>query len=383
MRRIFVLGCSLLVFACGRGPETSLPSAGEIEAKTLELMEKEDVKGLAVAVVDKESVRDVMSFGYRNVERQEPLETDTIMYGASLTKAAFAYMVLQLVDEGLLDLDRPIADYLDKPIPDYERWASLEGDEDWRLVTLRQVFTHTTGLHNIRYFEPDMDLKFHFKPGEAYAYSGEGFWLAQTLLEEGLGLDVKAEMQRRIFDRFDMPNTSMQWREDFADNLADGYAMDGSFEPHDERSNVAAAGSMDTTIADQANMWRGMLAGEGLSPESRAEWVRGQFPIRTAQKFPTIENFDTHDDRGEPIALSSGLGVESWMGPKGVNFAKGGHNDWTGNIVICQEAEERCLVLLSNSVRAEIIYPELMKFVLGETNYPWWWTYPDLHDQEN
>ncbi len=377
--------CSCLMFfafACASPDETAMPSTEDIREKASELMRREDVKGLAVAVIDGENVRDVMSFGFRNVERKESLETDTIMYGASLTKAAFTYMVLQLVDEGLVDLDRPIADYLDKPIPEYEGWESLEGDEDWRLVTPRHVFTHTTGLHNLRYFEPDMDLKFHFKPGEAYAYSGEGFWLAQLMLEEGLGLNVKEEMQRRMFDRFDMPKTSMQWREDFAENLADGYAMDGSFEPHDERSNVAAAGSMDTTIADQAKMWRGMLNGEGLSKEMRAEWVRGQFPIRTAQKFPTIQNFDTHDDRGEPIALSAGLGVESWNGPKGVNFAKGGHNDWTGNIVICQEAEKRCLVLLSNSVRAEIIYPELMKFVLGETNYPWWWTYSELHDQE-
>ena len=381
MRFVFLLFSPLVLLACAPSPEAALPSSGEIEAKARALMEREDVKGLALAVVDKDDVRDVMSFGYRNVERAAPLETDTIMYGASLTKAAFAYMVLQLVDEGLVDLDQPIADYLDKPIPDYEDWESLEGDDDWRLVTPRHVFTHTTGLANLRFFEPDMDLTFHFKPGEAYAYSGEGFWLVQLMLEQGLGLDVKAEMQRRVFDRFDMPNTSMQWREDFAENLADGYAMDGSFEPHDERDNVSAAGSMDTTIADQAKMWRGMLAGEGLSKEMRAEWVRGQFPIRTAQKFPTIQNFDTHDDRGEPIKLSAGLGVETWQGPRGLAFAKGGHNDWTGNIVICQEVEARCIVLLSNSVRAEIIYPELVKFVLGETGYPWWWTYPDLHDQ--
>lgn len=372
----------LLVAGCGSAPKPELPSSAEIAAETRRLMQREDVKGLALAVVTEGEVREVMSFGYRNVEREESLETDTIMYGASLTKAAFAYMVMQLVDEGVVDLDRPIADYLGRPIPDYEGWAVLEGDEDWRRVTPRHVLTHTTGLHNLRFLEPDRDLKFHFKPGEAYAYSGEGFWLLQLLLEEGLGLDVKEEMQTRMFDRFDMPNTSMQWREDFADNLADGYAMDGSFEPHDERSNVAASGSMDTTIADQAKMWRGMLAGEGLSAASRAEWVRPQFPIRTAQKFPTIENYDTSDPRGEPINLSAGLGVETWDGPQGRAFAKGGHNPWTGNIVICQEAEGRCIVLLANSVRAEIIYPEIVEFVLGETNYPWWWTYPALHDSE-
>ena len=72
------------------------------------------------------------------------------------------------------------------------------------------------------------------------------------------------------------------------------------------------------------------------------------------------------------------MGVDTWDGPHGRVFAKGGHNNWTGNIVICQQAENRCVVL-SNSVRAEIIYPQIVEMVLGETGYPWWWTYPDLH----
>lgn len=184
-----------------------------------------------------------------------------------------------------------------------------------------------------------------------------------------------------MFDRFGMHRTDMQWREDFADNLADGYTMDGSFEPHDERSWVSASGSMDTTIADQARMWRGMLAGEGLSREMRAKWVRGQLPIRSARKFPTLPLQPATHTRSNAIGLSAGLGIETWRGPDGLNFAKGGHNDWTANLAICQETEQRCLVMLSNSVRAEIIFPRIVRMVLGETRYPWWWTYPDLHGQ--
>lgn len=356
--------------------ETPLDS--DLDVIVRSLMAEEDVKGLAVAVIEGHDITHLQSYGYRNVERALPLETDTIMYGASLTKAAFAYMVLQLVDEGRIDLDRSISDYFDKPLPEYDWWSSLADDEEWKLLTPRIILTHTTGLNNLRYFEEDQDLRFHFPPGEHYAYSGEGINILQAVLEEGLGLDVKSEMRRRLFDPFGMPNTSMQWREDFADNLADGYAMDGSFEPHDERSNVSASGSMDTTIADQAQMWRAMLSGEGLSKERRAEWVRSQFPIRTAQKFPTIPMYNTRDDRGEGISLAAGLGVETWRGPTGRYFAKGGHNDWTGNLVICQEPAQRCLVMLANSVRAEIIFPKIAEFVFGKTGYPWWWTYPAL-----
>ena len=382
--------CTAMLAACAANPAerplvSAAPAIGaaELDSRIEALMRSEDVKGLAVAVIDGKRITHVRAFGYRNVEKRLPLETDTIMYGASLTKAAFAYMVLQLVDEGMVDLDRPIADYLAKPLPDYDEgdrsWASLKGDEQWRLLTPRILMTHSSGLANLRFFEPDQDLKFHFTPGQGYAYSSEGFYLMQFVLEEGLGLDVKAEMQRRIFDRFGMPDTSMQWRPDFAENLADGYAMDGSFEPHDERSSVSASGSMDTSIADQARMWRAMLAGEGLSQEMRAEWIRPAIAIRTAYKFPTIEASQTRDPRTGAIGLAAALGVETWQGPNGPAFAKGGHNDWTGNIMICQEEQDRCIVLLSNNTRAEIIYPEIVRMVLGETSYPWWWTYPEIH----
>jgi len=300
--------------------EAGAPLDAHIEA----LMAQEDVKGLAVAIVEGGEITHLGAYGYRNVEQGLPLELDTVMYGASLTKAAFAYMVLQLVDEGRIGLDQPIDQLLTRPLPSYPRWTSLEGDEAWRALTPRILLSHTTGLANLRFLEPGMDLRFHFEPGTEYAYSGEGFWLLQFVLEEGLGLDVKAQMQARIFDRFGMTRTDMQWREEWRDNLADGYAMDGGFEPHDERSTVSASGSMDTTIADQARMWRGMLAGEGLSEAMRDEWIRGQFDIQTAQKFPTLQVHATRDPRGPEIGLSAGLGVETWQGPNGPAFAKGG-----------------------------------------------------------
>ncbi len=360
---------------------STIERGADLDAYIEDLMAREQVVGLAVSVVEGGEITHLNAYGYRNLENGLLLETDTVMYGASLTKAAFAYMVLQLVDEGRIGLDQPIAEMLDRPLPEYDMWASLEGDEEWRDLTPRILLSHTTGLANLRFLEPDWDLRFHFAPGTSYAYSGEGFWLLQFALEEGLGLDVKAEMQARIFDRFAMTRTDMQWREEWRTNLADGYAMDGSFEPHDERSTVSASGSMDTTIADQARLWQGMLAGEGLSDAMRAEWVSSQFDIQTAQKFPTTLVHETRDPRGPEIGLSAGLGVETWEGPYGPAFAKGGHNDWTGNIVICQQIQDRCLIMLGNSVRAEIIFPAIAEAVLGETAYPWWWTYPALHGE--
>ena len=83
--------------------------AERIDSDAKRMMAEARVQGLAMAAIDDGKVVFVRSWGLRNVAKNLPLQTDTIMYGASLTKFAFAYMVMQLVDEGKVDLDRSIA----------------------------------------------------------------------------------------------------------------------------------------------------------------------------------------------------------------------------------------------------------------------------------
>jgi CubicO group peptidase (beta-lactamase class C family) len=339
------------------------------------LMQRENVQGLALAVIEDGAVVKVAAYGKRDAAL--PLTTETVMYGASLTKTAFAYMLLQLVDEGRLDLDASIATLLPQPLPAYRGkdydFSDLEGDQRWRQLTPRILLTHASGFANFRWIEPDKKLRFHFEPGTRYAYSGEGFYILQLVLEQGLGLDTGAEMQRRVFDRFGMTSTGMRWRAAFAANLADGFAADGSMAPHDQRSRVRAAGSMDTTIADQARLWAGIVRGDGLSAKARAALVAPQLAIDSARQFPTLAA--AVDPGNARIGLAAGLGLVSFRDIGGPAWFKGGHNDTTGNMVICQEQRKRCLVMLSNDVRAERIYPELARLVLGPTNMPWRWEY--------
>jgi len=337
-------------------------------------MSREQVQGLAVAVIDSGRVAFVAAYGFRNVERRLPLTPRTVMYGASLTKAAFAYLILQYVDEGLLSLDDSLPNLLPRPLPEYADFADLANDTRWRSLTPRMVLNHTTGFANFRWLEPDKKLRLHADPGTRYGYSGEGFYILHLVLEERFKLDVGAEMQRRVFDRFGLKGTSMQWRPDFAEDLADGYGVDGRMEPHDERSRVSAAGSMDTNIEDQALLWAGIMRGEGLTASSRAELVRPQHQITSLSQFPTLR-----DERGgfdTTVALSAGLGVVTYQDHlAGPSWFKGGHNDQTGNMLICQERSQRCVVFLANDVRAERIYRELARRILGETAMPWRWEY--------
>lgn len=375
----------VLTFAASLGgcatPGSADGSIGRVEAEALRTMDRTGARGLAIAVIEDGLVVFVDAWGARNAAG-DPIETDTVMYGASLTKAVFAYTVMQLVDEGRIDLDRPIADYLPRPLPEYGNldaygnWGDLADDERWRAITPRILLTHSAGFANFNWDEPDGKLRFHFNPGTRYVYSGEGLILLQFVIEEGLGLDLGVEMRRRVFDRFGMANTSMMWRPDFARNLADGWKADGAVEPHDERSRVRAAGSMDTTIADFASFAAGFMRGEGLTADSRTEMLRAQLPINTASQFPNLAGDATPGERWPTLAV--GLGVVTFSGPQGRGFFKGGHNESTANIWACVERGRRCVVILSNDVRAEPAFPALVDSILGETGLPWRWEYSYL-----
>jgi CubicO group peptidase (beta-lactamase class C family) len=360
-----------------------------LDARVRRIMIDTGANGLALAIVEGEEVTYVQSYGIRNA-KGDPLQTNTIMYGASLTKSVMAYAAMQLVDAGKLALDVTIADYLEKPLPGYGpdpvfpdkygTYKDLANDERWRKITPRMVLTHSTGFANFGFMEPDRKLRIHFDPGTRYAYSGEGFILLQFAIEhgkkeKGLCLDVGELTQKNIFDPLGMKHTSLVWREDFANNLADGWNDEGKVEEHDVRSKVRAAGSMDTTIGDMARFGEALMSGRGLSASSRAEIVKPQLHVTTKTQFPSFQpELPRNAQRKD---LYAGLGVIVFDGPQGHGFYKGGHNGTTANTLVCLEAQKRCVVILSNDVRAEAAFADLIKFILGDTGVPYDWEYGD------
>ncbi len=362
------------LFAASAEPPATLDgrrlTASSLNGRIESLMRANAVTGLGLAIIRGRNSW-IHAYGVRNAKDKLPLTPDTVMYGASLTKATFAYMVMQLVDEKRIDLDRPIAEYLPQPLPSYPKYADLAGDERWRKLTFRILLSHTSGLPNLRQFEDDHKLKFHWNPGTRFAYSGEGLNLAQFVLETGLHLDVGQEMQRRIFDRFGMKRTAMKWRDDFGANVADNHLENGDVAPHTHRRTVGAAGSMDTTLADWSRFLAAVVNGEGLSRGAKAEMIRLQIPIDSAVQFPTFSKAKT--DEYKPIRLGYGLGWGVFETPFGHAFFKEGHDDGTANYALCVEPRRACILMLSNSVRAEGIFKAVVEEVMGDVHLPWKW----------
>jgi CubicO group peptidase (beta-lactamase class C family) len=370
------------------GMGQTIPGGHAIDQKVKATIAATHANGIAVAVIDHGKPGYVHAFGIRNA-KGDPLNTDTIMYGASLTKTVFAYTVMQLVDQGKLALDTPIKDDLDKPLPEYGPdpvfpdkygpYKDLADDPRWEKITPRMCLTHSTGFSNFWFIEPDQKLHIHFEPGTHFSYSGEGLILLQFAVEhgraaQGLGLDV-GEFAHADFQKLGMTRTSLVFVNGAETNVADGWNDQGQPQEHSQRKKVRAAGSMNTTISDFSKFAAALVHGDGLSAASRAEITKPSLHITTAGQFPMFApDLPPNQQRKD---LYAGLGVVVFNGPQGHGFFKGGHDGQTANTMVCLETKQRCVVILSNDVRAEAGFADLVKFILGDTGVPYDWEYGD------
>ncbi len=374
MSRIAWLAAILLLSA-GPVAAQTLPDADAVAVEARRAMAETGARGLAIAVIDDGQVVSTQAWGVRNAAG-DPLTTDTVMYSASLTKPVFGWMVMQLVEEGRVDLDAPLSRLFPRALPDYreeavrDRWGDWTAmDGRWTQLTPRMLLTHSGGFAG----GADSRMRFWSEPGMRYAYSGPGMILLDFALSEGLAFDLERESERRVFGPLGMTRTSLVWRDSFAGNAADGWRLDGTTGPHREWPLANASASMDTTLDDFARFAAAYVRGDGLSATARTELTRPQRPITTASQFPVDQPELPVGERRPDLA--AGLGLVVFEGPQGPGFVKGGQNSMTANTWVCLEWSRRCVVILSNDARAEPAFEGLVRFILGETGAPYDWEY--------
>jgi CubicO group peptidase (beta-lactamase class C family) len=383
MRIVFSgLSLALIFYFMGQGVASANPtrikrldgstiSTAEIESRVTKLMSAARVTGLNIAVINDAKIVYVKSFGFRNKEERQPLTANTLMSGASFTKPVFAYLVMQLVEEGTLDLDKPVYQYLEKPLPEYEGYKDLVGDERYKLITARMLLSHTSGFPNWRRFNPDRKLNIMFTPGSKYSYSGEGISLLQLIVESITGKDVGEMIRERIFKPFGMTRTGMTWEERFNDDYAIGYDEKEQPLGHRRRSRAQAAGSMDTTITDFARFMEAVMEGKGLTTEAKTLMLTPQIKIYSKQQFP-IPSIETTDEN-RAIQLSYGLGWGLFQTPYGKAYFKEGHDDGWENHTVAFPDKKIAIVLMANSSNGDSIFKELLELLIKDRYTPWKW----------
>ncbi|GAA3978025.1 serine hydrolase domain-containing protein [Hymenobacter antarcticus] len=344
----------------------------DIDRTVQQLMDSANVPGLAVALLENNQVRYLHTYGYRNLATKAPLESETAMYGASFSKAVFAYLVMQLVQEQRLDLDKPMADYLPRPLPDYEAYRDLAGDARWPRLTARMALTHTTGLPNWRWIEPDKKLRFKFEPGARYGYSGEGLQLLQLVVETITGQTLTQLSEARVFGPLGMAHTSYVWQPAFEANYALGYDEQGQSLEKRRRTKPQAAGSLETTPADYARFMAAVMQGRGLTPTAKREMTRLQVRIPFKAQFGPLATVAAPDSN-RAIRLGYGLGWGTFESPYGPAYFKEGHDDGWENHSVVFAGRKLGLLLMGNSSNADKIFKALLEKLLGDKATPWQW----------
>lgn len=167
-----------------------------------ELMEWANVPGLAVAVVKEGKPAWSKGFGVKKKGENGAVDADTLFGAASLSKPVFTYAILKMRDENLIDLDRPLWNYLP--------YEDLPAAEQSKQITARHVLSHSTGLQNWR-FNKDQKLEFAFKPGEGFQYSGEGFFYLQRVLEAITDRGFEEYVQEKVLKPLGMVNSTFLW----------------------------------------------------------------------------------------------------------------------------------------------------------------------------
>ncbi|MEM7103966.1 MAG: serine hydrolase [Bacteroidota bacterium] len=210
-------------------------------------------------VADNGSVIYKKGFGHANIEWDIPNKPDTRFRIGSITKQFTAVLVLQMMEEGQIELDATISEYLP--------WYRKDIGEK---VTIHQLLNHTSGIPSYTnrdffeeasrdYYAPKDFVEkycskdFEFQPGEQFRYNNSGYFILGAIIEEISGHSYEKMLHKKIFKPLGMANTGYDNHGTIITNRASGYEKDGTGlinAPYLDMALPYAAGSMYSTVED-------------------------------------------------------------------------------------------------------------------------------------
>lgn len=276
MKRLATAGLALMLLRAAVAADTPppLPPPRELDA----MLARFDVPGIAVATLKQCEPDEAAVAGRASLDPPSPVTPATVFEAASLSKPVFAWLVMQLVDEKLIDLDRPFAPTFDYArIPDKAAYARL---------TPRMVLTHRTGLPN--WVDGDTEfpqrvapIPFQHPPGTADSYSGEAFQLLQAFVEKQTGQTLQALFEARL-GRW-MPHSTFTRPLPRGTVASRGYGSAKAASGGRDMTNLTdfamSAASLVTTAQDYARFLSLVCKREGLSRAAYDDMLRPQVPL--------------------------------------------------------------------------------------------------------
>jgi CubicO group peptidase (beta-lactamase class C family) len=370
--------CSTFLLADGDAASTPIEtidgrsiSSTDLDHYVTSVMDSAGVTGLQLAVINRGRV--VYSNAYGLKSRRSGLAPDaqTVFGALSFSKTVFAYLVMQLVEDGVLDLDKPLFEYLPKPLSEYPQWMDLAEDDRYKQITARLALSHSTGLPNSRAFMQDGKLRFVYDPGARFHYSGEGINYLQFVVETVSGERLDQFAKKRVFVPLGMTRSSFVWEKSFNENHAIGHTESQRTLGPLRWGTPGAAGSMVTTASDYARLLVAILNADGLSADRVGEMLTSQIAVTSKREFGPQEREDTGDNK--KIDLGWGLGWGRFDTEQGRAFFHTGHTEGWENYTVTYLDRKIGIVLISNSANFESVAQRIVEFAIGDHDSPFVW----------
>lgn len=292
--KLFILSILFILVLVTVGPtqakQATSQSEGDpqLDAVVEKALRQHNVPGAAIAVVKNGEMS--WTTGYGLATEETAVTTDTVFEAASVSKTVTAWGIMKLAEDGLVDLDAPVEQYL-------TRWHLPPSEFDHNLVTLRRILSHTAGLSQggdpgmepgeavptlvdaLNGAVPSMGaLHVAFPPGENYIYSSIGYALLELVIEEVTGEPFVVYMQREILDPLGMVHSSFDMTPEMRLQRAVGHDWHNNELPEYQFATLGMGG-LRTTAPDLALLIAATMPGSQgepigrnvLSPESIAE----------------------------------------------------------------------------------------------------------------
>ncbi len=238
------------------------------------LMQQYGAPGITAAIAVDGDIFWAEGFGYADVEQKTPIWPATKMRIASVSKSLTSATVGLLVEEGKLDLDAPVQQY----VPEFpeKRWT----------ITTRQLAGHLAGIRHYRgkeflskkhynsvieALEVFKDDSLLFEPGTRFHYSSYGWNLISAIVERASGMNFLQFMRTRVFEPLGMHETVAEHVDSLIWHRSRFYVYRDSLlvnAPYVDNSVKWAGGGFLSTASDLVRFGSGLLAGKLLKPET-------------------------------------------------------------------------------------------------------------------
>ncbi|MBK6265638.1 beta-lactamase family protein [Marivirga sp. S37H4] len=320
-----------------KGLNGSHVTASALDERVLQIMDSLEMPGLSIAVINDSKTVYHRAFGVANMDTKEPVTEQTIFEGASLSKPVFAYFAMKMVQKGLLDLDKPMYEYIPHPGVD------SSSQDYYKLITPRIILSHSSGFPNWSHGEM---IKLEQKPGTNFSYSGEAYQYLAAVIGQLNGVGFKDDLNQIFLDEVATPlglqNTSFTWNDYIEEHKAMGHQEGKTTDKAHQGKAFGAGYSIHSNAQDYAKFLIALIKQEGLEEK----YFKEMFTEHTHFK-------DDNPIKVEVGQTGWGLGMAQKPDEKGMMHMHTGNNHDFQSYCMILPDEEYGIVFFTNSDKME------------------------------